>query len=147
MIYGAVGLAGIIVASIFSVLDYLESRKKAKTDRAAETSQGDKHRLDGVFGPLLYYLDVTRALYTPFRATKPEGFRTLTYPLNPEQTYEVAGGGGVVELHVHLPAPEGGTVGLSARRADSPADDGDVATRPSAARPLASGSPGQGGGL
>jgi hypothetical protein len=91
MISGAVGLAGIIVTSVFSVLNYFQSREKAKIDRAAERRKVIAAALADFYGPFLYYLDVARALYTPFRANKPKGFRTLTYLLNPEQTYEVAG--------------------------------------------------------
>jgi hypothetical protein len=91
VIPATVGLVGIVVSSVFSVLNYLQSRSKAKADRNSRRREAIITALTEFYGPLLYYIDVTRALYAPFRANKPQEFRTLTHLLDPEQTYEVDG--------------------------------------------------------
>ena len=50
--------------------------------------------------------------------------------------------GGALQLHVHVPAPGGRAVGISARRADSLADDAGRATRRPPTGPLAGGASG-----
>jgi hypothetical protein len=77
----------IVTLIITSIYRYLEIKEKRNSERRIVIER----TLNEFYGPLISYLNVVKALYEIFRATKPQGFRTLTYLLDPDQVYQVEG--------------------------------------------------------
>lgn len=85
-------LIGVVIAAAFTILNYLHSRRTLHETRIAERRKTLVTRLNDFYGPLLTYLSVIDSFYRLFVVGKPKGFRTLTYLLDPDQSYETPQG-------------------------------------------------------
>jgi hypothetical protein len=88
----ATTLIAAIGALIFSLLNYLHSRRTLRETRLAERRKTLEARLNNFYGPLLTYMNVIFGLYRLFVIGKPAEFRTLTYLLDREQEYQTESG-------------------------------------------------------
>lgn len=68
----------------FSIFKYWdEKREKKKEERKNYIEQ----QLNEFYGPLSYYINTSKALYTVFKSNKPKELRLLTHLLDPEKVY------------------------------------------------------------
>lgn len=82
--------AALIAASIsatlgaFNIYQYFDEKKRKKQD---ERKKFIEQQLNEFYGPLSYYINTSKALYTVFKSNKPKELRLLTHLLNPEKVY------------------------------------------------------------
>ena len=74
---------------------YRITKAQVEDKKIEEKRKETYKKLNEFYGPFQQYLNESQELYRIFAATKPRGFRTLTYLLDRRQVYE---GGKTVEL-------------------------------------------------
>lgn len=76
------------VAGTIGIMTWRYNKETLREKRVAEKRASIAKQLNEFYGPLISYLNITNALREIYTKDKPEGFRTLTYLLDPEQVYE-----------------------------------------------------------
>lgn len=82
--------AALIAASIsaalgaFNIYQYFDEKNRKKQD---ERKKFIEQQLNEFYGPLSYYINTSKALYTVFKSNKPKELRLLTHLLEPEKVY------------------------------------------------------------
>ena len=94
----ATSLISATIALTIGVMTWLHNRATLREQLISERRKSIAKMLNEFYGPIISYLNVTKALFRLFAAGKPKGFRTLTHLLNPDQEYEVPNGRVRVEL-------------------------------------------------
>lgn len=92
LISAGIGLISTVVALTIGLVNYFHNRRMLRESRIAERRKILDKALNEFYGPVYSYLSVVKALYRIFVTGKPEGFRTLTYLIHPEQQYDTPGG-------------------------------------------------------
>ncbi|MDN5111035.1 hypothetical protein PJV97_01630 [Aliarcobacter butzleri] len=78
----AAGISALLGA--FSIYQYFDQKRvKRKEDRKKFIEQ----QLNEFYGPLSYYINTSKALYTVFKSNKPKELRLLTHLLDPKRVY------------------------------------------------------------
>lgn len=93
-----VALLGVGVALLLGTANYLHSRRTHREGQIKDHKAAIDAALTEFYYPLLGYLNVSQALFKIFFAGKPKDFRTLTYLIEPDQTYSTPAGQVRVEL-------------------------------------------------
>jgi hypothetical protein len=86
------------VAGTVGVMTWKYNQATLREKRIAEKRENITKQLNEFYGPLISYLNITNALREIYTKDKPEGFRTLTYLLDPDQTYKTRQGSSKVVL-------------------------------------------------
>lgn len=69
---------------LFSIYKYRDEKKEKKKE---ERKNFIEKQLNEFYGPLSYYINTSKALYTVFKSNKPKELRLLTHLLEPEKIY------------------------------------------------------------
>ncbi len=75
-------------AFVIGILSYYHNKNLVNLQKRNERRKSIEKRLNEFYGPIVSYLDITRALHNILVKGKPDSFKTLTYLLDPTQTYE-----------------------------------------------------------
>lgn len=89
----AAGVSALL--GLFSVYTYFDGKKEKKEEenkkklkeKEAERKEFVEQQLNEFYGPLSYYINTSKALYTVFKSNKPKELRLLTHLLEPEKVY------------------------------------------------------------
>ena len=80
-----ISACSVIVVGTVGFMTWRYNQATLREKRVAEKRASIAKQLNEFYGPLISYLNITKALHGIYTKDKPEGFRTLTYLLNPEQ--------------------------------------------------------------
>ena len=78
----AAGISAVL--GLFSFFQYFDTKREKKKE---ERRNFIEQQLSEFYGPLSYYINTSKALYTVFKSNKPKELRLLTHLLDPEKVY------------------------------------------------------------